>query len=325
MMDIERTQRMSKQIVTVDIFEKMLTRRGYQWSLLTTADIQSHLTPCLKARGLHLTVTALAINRQRSSGHDAPDDFEWLTLLRSQANGGAHRKEIQAITYLDSCPSTCQSVHGSRTGVLTIVSETVSLTQKLRVPLLDKLTVSIYSYCTLKKRLWGKDAPLWEKKAGDLFHKGSSRTALRCDGFLSSSCLKVGVSKKRERDEQAGLLWYSVQRKTGSERWKIDFNAFAAYRSLLEVEREIDRMIGIGLHHMQCGQCGEPVLRGLKFQIQTDWLDLSPRYLALQPEFNARYPSHVYRLVSAGPDSAPIDQCPKCGLSLDVSAKEIED
>lgn len=85
--------------------------------------------------------------------------------------------------------------------------------------------------------------------------------------------------------------------------WDADF-------TVQETARLINMMLGDGMHHVQCAQCGYPLLQGVggtgTGAGATHW--------------------YVYRNTQAGPQSAEITRCPRCGAACsEGNVQEIDE
>lgn len=99
----------------------------------------------------------------------------------------------------------------------------------------------------------------------------------------------------------AGVRSFHV---TIDERPATFLEAFFLHETVAEVARRLDEMAG--QHHVQCAQCGYPLLRGV--------------------EKKDTYAKLIYRSAIYGPQSKPLQVCPQCQQYIqDLSIQEIRD
>lgn len=100
---------------------------------------------------------------------------------------------------------------------------------------------------------------------------------------------------------------------------------FFKYQTIAEVARQLDRLVG--MHHMCCKQCQEPLLQEhYQQRMQRPYYSDSPAIDPTYAQFEYKQPRTYYRSAKAGPDSESLTHCPGCQYVLSVEiVKEIED
>jgi hypothetical protein len=98
---------------------------------------------------------------------------------------------------------------------------------------------------------------------------------------------------------------------------------FFKYQTIAEIARQLDYLVG--MHHVWCGQCKEPLLRHKDYAVLPGEIIFQDRGWPIEfgdPESMAYF---EYRSAKAGPHSPVIASCVTCNAVLKKHIEEITD